>query len=190
MDRQLRRGALQQPRRLPFHRRLREPRIRCVGRSFPRRSPSPSRPRSWRSAGRTSSRRRSPNASRAGRLRWTHGRDRRQSGRPDGGPEQGLAGRPPQGRGRNADRADDHPRGGRAMPRHQLRSDRAAERDLDLGRPVPGRALLGLPRLVRPARRPRRRTIREPRREGTHDQRSPASRRSSARCTGSWRSAS
>ncbi len=72
------------------------------------------------------------------------GRDRRQSDRSDRRPEQSLARRPPHRPGRHPHRAADRTRGRRPMPRHQLRSDRPAQRHADIRRSIPRRALVGL----------------------------------------------
>ena len=53
------------------------------------------------------------------------------------------------------------PRARWPLPRHQLRSDRPAEGHHDIGRSVPRSPLLGLRQVLRPAQRPRRKTILE-----------------------------
>ena len=85
---------------------------------------------------------------RGGPAALDHGGDRGQSGRSDRRPEPTLAAGPPHGRSRNADRGQDRGRAGRAVPRHQLRSDRPAERHAHVGRSVPRRAVLGLREVV------------------------------------------
>ena len=87
-------------------------------------------------------------------------------------PKQGVAGRPSQRRGRRAHRPEDRGRGGRSVPRHQFRSDRAAEWHTDLGRSVP-RSPLGRPTgFPTTAARPRKKTTREPPREPPNDKHS------------------
>ena len=108
-------------------------------------------------------------AGRRGAAALDPGGDGRQSRRSDGGPEQGLAGGPAHRRGRHAGGAEDRGRGRRPVPRHQLRSDHPARRHRRVGRSVPGGPLVGLREVLRPARRPRRRTIRAPPTEPSHD---------------------
>src|SRR6202012_17295 len=65
-------------------------------------------------------------------------------------PEQGLALRPPHRRGGRACGAAGRSRARRALPRHQFRPDRPPAGDPDVGRPLPGGALVGLRQVLRP----------------------------------------
>ena len=118
-----------------------------------------------------------------------HGGDRRQSRRSDRGPDQGLAGGSPHGRGRDAHRAADRSRARTAhaatstsiRPFCRRASGHRTIHSRPHGRP-PTRSHTTVAR-----RRPR--TIPEPQRAPSHDDSRQASPRSSACCTGSWRSA-
>ena len=119
----------------------------------------------------------------SGPARWTMVVTVRQSRRSDGGSQQGLAGRSPQGRGRNAGRAD-RSRLKRTAPAATSTSTRPYCR---VGSPYPtirSRPPARPPTASRStAARPRRRTTREPLRGPAND--GPALHaRSSAPCTG------
>jgi len=158
VDRKLRRGALQQPRRLPFHDAsgTAHP-VRC--RSFPRRSPSRP-PEELAKRGPNFLEQEIANASRRA-AELDAERDRRQSGDPTR--TRARPGRTTAARSRSNADVQTIIRGGRALPRHQLRSGGAAERISTSDDPFRRRS--SAYRSPSTGARPRRRTIREPRRE-------------------------
>ena len=80
----------------------------------------------------------------AGPQRWTMVVTVANPGDPTADPSKAWPQEPPHRRGRHAGGAADRSRAGRPVPRHQFRSDRPAAGHPDVGRPVPGRALVRL----------------------------------------------